>query len=55
MLKRRSLLAAAAATLLFSAVAQADYKDEYTVSTVLPSAFPWGQAADKWVALGKEL
>ena len=36
MLKRRSLLAAAAATLLFSAVAQADYKDEYTVSTVLP-------------------
>lgn len=54
MLKRRSLLAAAAATLLFSAVTQADYKDEYTVSTVLPSAFPWGQAADKWVELVKE-
>jgi tripartite ATP-independent transporter DctP family solute receptor len=54
MLKRRSLLAAAAATLLFSAVAQADYKDEYTVSTVLPSAFPWGQAAGKWVELVKE-
>ncbi|WP_018404212.1 DctP family TRAP transporter solute-binding subunit, partial [Marinobacter gelidimuriae] len=31
--------------------AHAQYKDEYTVSTVLPSAFPWGQAADKWVEL----
>lgn len=55
MLKRRTLMvAAAAATLLFSAASQAQYKDEYTVSTVLPSAFPWGQAADKWVELVKE-
>ncbi len=54
MLKRRTFMAAAAATLLFSSVAQAQYKDEYTVSTVLPSAFPWGQAADKWVELVKE-
>ncbi len=54
MLKRRTFMAAAAATLLFSSVAHAQYKDEYTVSTVLPSAFPWGQAADKWVELVKE-
>ncbi|MEE3117244.1 MAG: DctP family TRAP transporter solute-binding subunit, partial [Pseudomonadota bacterium] len=40
--------------LLFSAAATAQYKDEYTVSTVLPSAFPWGQAADKWVELVRE-
>lgn len=50
MLKRRILLATTAATLLFSAAATAQYKDEYTVSTVLPSAFPWGQAADKWLS-----
>ncbi|MDO6441679.1 MULTISPECIES: DctP family TRAP transporter solute-binding subunit [unclassified Marinobacter] len=54
MLKSRSLIAVAAATLLLSSAANAQYKDEYTVSTVLPSAFPWGQAADKWVELVKE-
>lgn len=54
MLKRRTFIAAAAATLLFTSTAHAQYKDEYTVSTVLPSAFPWGQAADKWVELVKE-
>lgn len=55
MLNRRTFLAAtAAATFLFSAASHAQYKDEYTVSTVLPSAFPWGQAADKWVELVKE-
>ncbi|EMP55251.1 TRAP dicarboxylate transporter- DctP subunit [Marinobacter santoriniensis NKSG1] len=54
MLKRCSVLAAVAATVLFSTASQAQYKDEYTVSTVLPSAFPWGQAADKWVELVKE-
>lgn len=54
MLKRRILLATTAAALLFSAAATAQYKDEYTVSTVLPSAFPWGQAADKWVELVRE-
>ncbi|MBN2752014.1 MAG: TRAP transporter substrate-binding protein DctP [Rhodospirillaceae bacterium] len=32
----------------------AQYKAEYTVSTVLPAPFPWGIAADKWVALVKE-
>ncbi len=32
----------------------AEYKAEYTVSTVLPAPFPWGIAADKWVELVKE-
>lgn len=55
MFTRRTFMAAtAAATLLFSAASHAQYKDEYTVSTVLPSAFPWGQAADKWVELVKD-
>jgi tripartite ATP-independent transporter DctP family solute receptor len=55
MLKRCTLVAAVAAgALLFGSVAHAQYKDEYTVSTVLPSAFPWGQAADKWVELVNE-
>ncbi|WP_255482946.1 DctP family TRAP transporter solute-binding subunit [Marinobacterium marinum] len=47
-------MAAAAACMLMTPVAHAEYKAEYTVSTVLPSAFPWGQAADKWVELVKE-
>lgn len=54
MLKRRTFIAAATACMLLSPLAQAEYKAEYTVSTVLPSAFPWGQAADKWVELVKE-
>ena len=27
---------------------------EFSVSTVLSDAFPWGQAADKWAELVKE-
>ncbi|EBA01408.1 DctP family TRAP transporter solute-binding subunit [Marinobacter sp. ELB17] len=54
MLKRCTLVVAAAGALLFGSIAHAQYKDEYTVSTVLPSAFPWGQAADKWVELVNE-
>jgi tripartite ATP-independent transporter DctP family solute receptor len=54
MLKRCTLVAAAVGALLFGSIAHAQYKDEYTVSTVLPSAFPWGQAADKWVELVNE-
>ncbi len=54
MLKRRTFMAAATACMLLSPLAQAEYKAEYTVSTVLPSAFPWGQAADKWVELVNE-
>ncbi|MCB1756910.1 MAG: DctP family TRAP transporter solute-binding subunit [Gammaproteobacteria bacterium] len=57
MFKRNTFfMAAAAVCLLLAPLTQtlADYKSEYTVSTVLPSAFPWGQAADKWVELVKE-
>jgi TRAP-type transport system periplasmic protein len=54
MLKRRTLLAAATLGLLLGPFANADYKSEYTVSTVLPAAFPWGQAAEKWVELVSE-
>ncbi|MFB4204781.1 DctP family TRAP transporter solute-binding subunit [Arhodomonas sp. KWT2] len=32
----------------------ADYKSEYTVSTVLPTPFPWGEAAERWVKLVEE-
>lgn len=53
MLKRRTFMAAAAATLLFSSVASAEYKAEYTVSTVLPSAFPWGTGCRQMGRAGK--
>jgi tripartite ATP-independent transporter DctP family solute receptor len=32
----------------------AQYKSEYTVSTVLPAPFPWGQAAERWADLVAE-
>ncbi len=54
MLKRRTLIAAATLGMLLGPFARADYKSEYTVSTVLPAAFPWGQAAEKWVELVTE-
>ncbi len=54
MLKRRTLIAAATLGMLLGPFANADYKTEYTVSTVLPAAFPWGQAAEKWVELVTE-
>ena len=44
-----ALAAAAALTTAFSATAR-----EYSVSTVLSDAFPWGQAATKWAELVKE-
>lgn len=45
---------AVASFLAASPAVAADYKAEYTVSTVLPAPFPWGIAADKWVDLVKE-
>src|SRR5690606_17238365 len=44
-----ALAAAATLTAAFSAHAR-----EYSVSTVLSDAFPWGQAASKWAELVKE-
>ena len=50
----RPLLAALlAAALALPALAQ-DYKSEFKVSTVVPSPFPWGLAAERWAALVTE-
>ncbi|SBV93459.1 2,3-diketo-L-gulonate-binding periplasmic protein yiaO [uncultured Alphaproteobacteria bacterium] len=53
---RKLAVAALAVASFFAAspAVAADYKAEYTVSTVLPAPFPWGIAADKWVDLVKE-
>jgi TRAP-type transport system periplasmic protein len=58
-MKRRQWITftAAAALALGSAVpaqAQSKYKDEYKVSTVVGSAFPWGKGADIWVDLVRQ-
>lgn len=49
-------LVAAAVALpgLTTAATAADYKNEYKVSTVLGTPFPWGVAAEEWVKLVKE-
>jgi TRAP-type transport system periplasmic protein len=57
--RRRHLIAmAAAATLALGGVsgahAQGKYKDEYKVSTVVGSAFPWGKGADIWTEMVKQ-
>src|SRR5690606_6856162 len=44
-------LAAAMAAALVGQPAQAQYKDEYRVSTVVPAPFPWGIAAETWADL----
>jgi len=50
-----SLAGAVAVTIIAMAPAMAQqYKAEYKVSTVVPAPFPWGIAADKWIALVKE-
>ncbi len=52
---RRTLLAAGAACLMAAALpALADYRAEYRLSTVLGTAFPWGQAGERWSELVKE-
>ncbi len=40
--------------LVRSASAQAAYKSEYRVSTVVPPAFPWGKGGEIWINLVKE-
>ncbi len=53
---RRKLLAAGAACLMAAslpALAQ-NYRAEYRLSTVLGTAFPWGQAGERWAELVKE-
>src|SRR5690606_23495710 len=54
----KTILGAATAALLFAGVmpgtAAAQYKSEYTVSTVLPAPFPWGVTAEEWARLVDE-
>ena len=53
---RRKILAAGAAVMLAAslpALAQ-NYRAEYRLSTVLGTAFPWGQAGERWAELVKE-
>ena len=52
-MKLTRLLAAVAATAALSAGFAAQAR-EYSVSTVLSDAFPWGQAAQKWAELVNE-
>ena len=47
-------VAAAVAIALIGQPAQADYKEEYRVSTVVPAPFPWGIAAEEWADLVRE-
>jgi tripartite ATP-independent transporter DctP family solute receptor len=50
-----ALVAAAVALPGLAATAQAaDYKDEYKVSVVLGTPFPWGIAAEEWAKLVEE-
>lgn len=51
----KKMLLLSAACLAFSAAPTfAQETREFSVSTVLSDAFPWGQAADKWAELVKE-
>ena len=55
MLRRTFIATAVATTLLAAGVAQADaYRAEYRLSTTLGTAFPWGQAGERWIELVKE-
>jgi TRAP-type transport system periplasmic protein len=49
-----ALAAAAASVLATSAYAQAKYKDEYRLSTVVGTAFPWGKGGERWANLVRE-
>lgn len=55
MLRRTFALSAAALALCASGWAQAQtYRAEYRLSTTLGTAFPWGQAGERWSELVKE-
>ena len=56
-MKRRTMLAVAASALALTMgapQAQTKYKDEYKVSTVVGTAFPWGKGAEIWIDLVKQ-
>jgi len=50
---RKLITGLAALALAMPAMAQT-YKAEYRLSTVLNTAFPWGQAGERWIELVKE-
>ena len=55
MQRRTFIAAAAAACVLVSGAVQAQtYRTEYRLSTTLGTAFPWGQAGERWSELVKE-
>lgn len=58
MQRRQWITVAAAAALALGgtlpAQAQTKYKDEYKVSTVVGTAFPWGKGAEIWIDLVKQ-
>ena len=55
MLRRTFIATAVATTLLAAAGAQAQtYRAEYRLSTTLGTAFPWGQAGERWIELVRE-
>ena len=57
-MKRRTMIAALAAAGVLSAgsalAQQAKYQNEYRLSTVVGSAFPWGKGGEKWAELVKQ-
>jgi TRAP-type C4-dicarboxylate transport system substrate-binding protein len=55
MLRRTFLAASTACVVLAAGSAWADaYRAEYRLSTVLGTAFAWGQAGERWAELVKE-
>jgi TRAP-type transport system periplasmic protein len=55
MLRRTFLAASTVCMMLIAGSAWADsYRAEYRLSTVLGTAFPWGQAGERWAELVKE-
>ena len=52
--RTRLLLLIVAATFFAASAFAQSYKTEYRLSTVVPSAFPWGKGADIWADLVRE-
>jgi tripartite ATP-independent transporter DctP family solute receptor len=53
-MKLRTLFVSVAALVLALPAMAQNYKAEYRLSTVLGTAFPWGQAGERWAELVKE-
>ncbi len=54
-MKRRHVIAALALALAAApALAQPKYQNEYRLSTVVGTAFPWGKAGERWVEIVRQ-